>query len=164
MTHALVLGGGGPVGIAWECGLLTSLLEASVPLAAADAVIGTSAGSVVGAALAGGADLFSLAKAANDPLPMPGDRPIDLAAMQVAVTQAAGGASSPEAAMVAIGTLALSSDTVTEEDFIGRTTFGLIGHLPWPASFRCTGINIATGNLETFDASHGLAGWPTAHR
>ncbi len=46
---ALVLGGGGITGIAWETGLLAGLAEAGVDLTTADRVIGTSAGSIVGA-------------------------------------------------------------------------------------------------------------------
>jgi Predicted esterase of the alpha-beta hydrolase superfamily len=47
--RALVLGGGGVTGIAWETGLLAGLAEAGVDLTSADVVVGTSAGSVVGA-------------------------------------------------------------------------------------------------------------------
>jgi NTE family protein len=36
MTRALVLGGGGPVGIAWECGLLAGLAQGGVDLGGAD--------------------------------------------------------------------------------------------------------------------------------
>ena len=52
--RALVLGGGGVTGIAWETGLIAGLAELGIDLAAADVVIGTSAGSVVGADLACG--------------------------------------------------------------------------------------------------------------
>ena len=51
-SRALVLGGGGPVGIAWESGLAAGLEEEGVRLADADLIVGTSAGSVVGAQLA----------------------------------------------------------------------------------------------------------------
>ena len=45
---ALVLGGGGITGIAWETGLLTGLAAAGADLTGADRVVGTSAGSIVG--------------------------------------------------------------------------------------------------------------------
>ena len=52
MTRALVLGGGGPVGVAWEVGLIAGLEQEGVRLADADLFVGTSAGSIVGAMLA----------------------------------------------------------------------------------------------------------------
>nr|WSY56567.1 patatin-like phospholipase family protein [Streptomyces sp. NBC_00886] len=48
---ALVLGGGGSSGIGWMAGVLYGLGEAGVDLGDADVVIGTSAGSSVGAQL-----------------------------------------------------------------------------------------------------------------
>ncbi|MGY1633756.1 patatin-like phospholipase family protein [Geodermatophilus sp. SYSU D01186] len=57
---ALVLGGGGITGIAWEIGVLAGLAEAGVDLTGADLVVGTSAGSVVGAQVTSGADLETL--------------------------------------------------------------------------------------------------------
>jgi NTE family protein len=52
MTKALVLGGGGPVGIAWESGLIAGLAEQGIDVSTADFILGTSAGSFVGAQLA----------------------------------------------------------------------------------------------------------------
>lgn len=48
-STALVLGNGGIVGIGWQIGMITGLVEAGIELRAADLVIGTSAGAVVGA-------------------------------------------------------------------------------------------------------------------
>jgi NTE family protein len=59
-TTALVLGGGGLTGIAWELGILHGLAEAGVDLTEADVVVGTSAGSVVGAQLGSGLSLPDL--------------------------------------------------------------------------------------------------------
>jgi NTE family protein len=56
-TSALVLGGGGVTGVAWEIGMLAGLAEAGVDLSGADVVLGTSAGSVVGTLLATGEPL-----------------------------------------------------------------------------------------------------------
>jgi NTE family protein len=57
---ALVLGGGGITGIAWEIGLLAGLAEAGTDLSGADLVVGTSAGSVVGAQLTCDAELEAM--------------------------------------------------------------------------------------------------------
>src|SRR5207302_6983111 len=59
-TRALVLGGGGVAGVAWELGILRGLHDAGVDVRGADIIIGTSAGSVVGAQIASGTDLESL--------------------------------------------------------------------------------------------------------
>ncbi|MBV9486558.1 MAG: patatin-like phospholipase family protein [Frankiaceae bacterium] len=60
MTRALVLGGGGVAGIAWETGLLLGLLESGVDVTDADVVIGTSAGSAVAAQITTGSSLPDL--------------------------------------------------------------------------------------------------------
>src|SRR5215472_8816363 len=61
--RALVLGGGGVTGIAWETGLIAGLAGLGVDLAAADVIIGTSAGSVAGTDIACGQELEALYQA-----------------------------------------------------------------------------------------------------
>ena len=58
--HALVLGGGGLAGIAWEVGVLVGLADEGVDVTGASRVQGTSAGAVVGALIATGTDLAAL--------------------------------------------------------------------------------------------------------
>ena len=58
--RGLVLGGGGVTGIAWMTGLLAGLAEAGTDLTTADVVVGTSAGSVVGAQILSGVSLEDL--------------------------------------------------------------------------------------------------------
>ena len=53
MKSALVLGGGGTIGYAWECGVLAGLAETFDPCSF-DAFLGTSAGAIAGCQLAGG--------------------------------------------------------------------------------------------------------------
>ncbi|GAA3163833.1 patatin-like phospholipase family protein [Planomonospora alba] len=69
MTRALVLGGGGIAGIGWEAGIITGLRREGADLGEADLVVGTSAGSVVGALVAAGADLESAVAAQADAEP-----------------------------------------------------------------------------------------------
>jgi NTE family protein len=59
-TKALVLGGGGTTGIAWEMGLLLGLHKVGIGVTDADLIIGTSAGSVVGAQITSGLNLEDL--------------------------------------------------------------------------------------------------------
>ena len=58
--RALVLGGGGVTGVAWEIGLLHGLAEQGADLSAADLFVGTSAGSVVAARLTSGTAIGDL--------------------------------------------------------------------------------------------------------
>ena len=60
MSKALVLSGGGPVGIAWETGIAAGLAAEGVDLRTADFILGTSAGASVGAQIALGRDLGPL--------------------------------------------------------------------------------------------------------
>src|SRR6185369_2194588 len=57
---ALVFGGGGVTGVAWELGILTGLAEAGLDLLDADLVVGTSAGAVVAAQITSGLPLPEL--------------------------------------------------------------------------------------------------------
>jgi NTE family protein len=67
MTYALVLGAGGVTGIAWETGLLKGLRDAGLDLTGADLVVGTSAGSVVGAQVTTGVPLEELYRRQVEP-------------------------------------------------------------------------------------------------
>ena len=57
MKRAIVLGGGGVAGIAWATGVAAGMARHGVDITAADAIVGTSAGSVVGAQIATGIGL-----------------------------------------------------------------------------------------------------------
>src|SRR4051794_30391563 len=57
--RAVVLGGGGVTGQAWKMGLLKGLRDGGIDLTQADLVVGTSAGSVVGAQMQSGQSLDS---------------------------------------------------------------------------------------------------------
>jgi NTE family protein len=67
---AVVLGPGGRVGTGWLAGLAAGMRRAGVDLGAADLIVGTSAGAIVGAILAQGGDLEWLAAL---PVPAPAD-------------------------------------------------------------------------------------------
>ena len=63
----LVLGGGGITGIGWELGMLAGLAEAGVDLLGADLIVGTSAGSVVGAQITSGTPIEELYRRQLEP-------------------------------------------------------------------------------------------------
>ena len=59
-SRALVLAGGGVTGIAWEVGIAKGLYDEGIDLADADLIVGTSAGSTVGAQLRSGKSIDDL--------------------------------------------------------------------------------------------------------
>ena len=69
-----MLGGGGVTGVAWEIGVVAGLAARGVQLSEADLLIGTSAGSVVGALLAWGADPAQLYEEQLTGAPAPAGR------------------------------------------------------------------------------------------
>jgi NTE family protein len=60
VSRALVLGGGGVAGIAWETGVLFGLAEQGVDPLTADLILGTSAGAAVAAQITSGRQLAEL--------------------------------------------------------------------------------------------------------
>lgn len=80
-SRGLVLGGGGITGIAWETGLLFGLAEAGVDLTDADRIIGTSAGSIVGAQITSDIGLEELYRRQLLPPADLGDGEVDVASI-----------------------------------------------------------------------------------
>jgi len=166
-SRALILGGGGPVGIAWELGLAAGLEEGGVTLAAADRIVGTSAGSFAGAALASGRRAESLVRAqveqarrdaaARESAPQGKRRAApDLGPlMKFMARRPAEG--EPSAALRAeIGAFALAAKTVPEEQFVA--SFGSIAKdgEKWPRGFACTAVDAVDGSFVVWEESSGV--------
>ncbi|MDR2987645.1 MAG: patatin-like phospholipase family protein [Nocardiopsaceae bacterium] len=155
MTRALVLGGGGPVGVAWESGLAVGFAEAGVALGAADLVVGTSAGSIVGARLTLGLDLAETVRAVGQPLPVEAGAAGTIDDLMNALAGSASLAQTAEQMRSELGKLALGAQTLAEADFAGAAVFAQLAGHNWPASFRCTAIDTRTGELKVWDAAAG---------
>ncbi|RLY94359.1 hypothetical protein EAE32_03955 [Kocuria tytonicola] len=164
-TRAIVLGGGGTAGIAWESGLLSALLAAGVDLGSADLVVGTSAGSSVAVRLrAGSLGTDSLraefSRGGEDDAARPASAsaapPFDPEAFLQLMAEAAQGAQDERDGRARIGARAASSSAaMSEEDWLAR-----IGHaLPqdWPEGrLAVTAVDIADGGFTVFDADGGV--------
>lgn len=154
--RALVLGGGGITGIAWEWGILAGLAEAGIALSDADLVVGTSAGSVVGAQVANGLDPAvryeaQLAPPDGELAGTFGTGTIVRYGLAMLV-----GSRSPRKVRQRIGRLALRSDG----DEAARVAV-IDSRLPvkeWPAErlLRITAVDAETGEFRVFDRDDGV--------
>ena len=158
MTRALVLGGGGPVGIGWESGLAVGLLEGGVDLSVADAIYGTSAGSFVGAQLALGLDIAETATRLLETSAVAlasTDRPITegLQALSDFLTSAVLAGTPADEVRRSVGRLALEADVVGEDDFVDL--FAVLKGHPWPGRFACTAVDAATAEFVVWQPGSG---------
>ncbi|MDI6102669.1 patatin-like phospholipase family protein [Actinoplanes sp. NEAU-A12] len=162
MTRALVLGGGGVTGIAWEIGVLCGLHRAGVRLGEADTIIGTSAGSVVGTLLASGGDLEMAAAQQEKDVPAgrssssggPGNSQV-LAALAVLADPSI----PPQEARARVGAMALAAPTRDEQTYVAMIGAGLPVQ-DWPdRDLRVTAVDTADGRDLVFDAASGVPLW-----
>ena len=170
--RALVLGGGGPVGIAWEAGVVLGLAESGVDLTDVQHVIGTSAGAFIGARIALGHSAAEIAApyARRDAKSPEGNAPSTTGAssappevanlaflFQMIQEAARAGRSGAEIARD-LGAFALDAKTMTEEDFTARFTSKLrtAGVGRWPSrSYVCTAFDAHDGSFKIWDAAAG---------
>jgi NTE family protein len=155
-TRAVVLGGGGVTGIAWEVGVLAGLLDEGIDLAEADAIIGTSAGSFAGAYLAAGSGLEDLyagqfsVETTEIPATM---SPESIKRYTDAITEGAGDARRIGAAL---GRMALAAETISSEARAEVVARRLPSH-EWPRGpLMMTAIDAESGELHVFDKTSGL--------
>jgi NTE family protein len=153
MTRALVLGGGGPVGVGWQAGLIAGLDAAGVAVAESDAVIGTSAGSITGAQLLSGHELSEVVDPVSRP-PEAGGGDVDLTGLITLVVDALAGGGTDVDIRRRIGAVALDTWTVSEDAFVAR--FALLKDREWPDRFACTAVDTATGAFRLWDKASGV--------
>lgn len=159
VTRALVLGGGGIVGLAWETGLVAGLCESGIDLAGADDVIGTSAGSVVGTWVTSGADVPALADEQEN-APSDADGAATAGFDPEHVMRALGRWSAierfrPEDGRE-LGRLACEAPTMPEELWLAAIGLSLRTR-DWPRRFRASAIDTESGDVRLFDEHSGVA-------
>jgi NTE family protein len=158
VPRALVLGGGGVAGIAWEIGVLLGLRDGGVDVTDADRLVGTSAGSAVAAQVLSGVPLEELferqlssalldseIRAELDPEQMMRDFGAALAGKQPGIEM-----------YQAVGDLALQADTVTEPVRRAVIERRLPDHA-WPdRDLRIAAIDAFSGEFRVFTRADGV--------
>lgn len=150
-VRALVLGGGGVTGIAWEIGVLAGLLDAGVDLGTADVVIGTSAGSLVGALATTGSSFADLYQSQLLPPASRVHARIGYYAL-FRFMLAARLPGDDRTARARVGRLALAARTRETAEQRLAVFRGLIGGRAWPERrLLVTAVDADTGEPRVFD-------------
>jgi NTE family protein len=154
--RALVLGGGGVTGVAWEIGLLLGLADRGVDLTSADLFVGTSAGSVTAAQVTTGRSLEQMFEG-------------QLAGATAEVAASLGTAGllkfaaaglwpgDPRTGRAWLGRAALRARTGPEADR-RKVIEQRIGTAQWPeVALKITAVAAASGEFVVFDKSSGVS-------
>ena len=163
---ALVLGGGGAAGNAWEIGIIAGLAEAGLDMTqAADLVAGTSAGATAAAQVRSGMPPSGLLASVLSPPAQPAgqsrERPPSLSMAAVFERMRAIGAAATSAADLrrAMGGFGLESESIPGPGE-GQRRAMVAGRLPrreWPERpMIVVAVNAHTGELAAFDRDSGV--------
>lgn len=157
ITRALVLGGGGVTGMAWEIGVLCGLVEAGMDPQMANAIIGTSAGAFVGAAVASGYDMRRYYR-----------QQLQINAAEPAVHMSRElyeewieafrrGGSDREKVGAEFGAIALRHPEPVSASLRRSVVDARLVTQTWPSTLQVTAIHAATGALHLLDEFSGLS-------
>ncbi|HXO57842.1 MAG TPA: patatin-like phospholipase family protein, partial [Mycobacterium sp.] len=163
---ALVLGGGGAAGNAWEIGIIAGLAEAGLDIIeAADLVVGTSAGATAAAQVCSGKPatelLASVLSRPVQPVGQNREQPPSLPMATVFERMRAIGAAGTSAADLrrAMGAFGLESDSILEPG-AGQRRAMVAARLPraeWPdRPMIVVAVDAHTGELAAFDRDSGV--------
>lgn len=156
--NALVLGGGGVLGISWEIGVLQGLAEAGVDVTGADLVVGTSAGSVVGTRIAQGTTLDALVAEQYEPSDGQIEanmQNVDLPKMMMLFAKWAAYPEMTQETCREVGADALAAKTGTQEEWIAWFQSTLQPH--WPErDLRLTAVDAHTGEFAVWTRESGV--------
>ncbi|MFI5225710.1 MAG: patatin-like phospholipase family protein [Candidatus Limnocylindrales bacterium] len=161
-TRAIVLAGGGLTGIGWELGVLLGMQTGGIDVTAWDRIVGTSAGSVVGASLGSADGLSRLTSnlGAVEPGALSAhedsvDREL-LARIRELWYDTADAATGPDQVVRAeIGRLASAYLPEREAEFVGVLE-RVLPTTEWPAALMTTAVDASDGAFRTFDADSGV--------
>lgn len=155
-STALVLGGGGVTGVAWELGILAGLVEGGVDPTGADLVVGTSAGSVVGALATSGAPIEEFYERQLRPATTEQSARLGLGLM-LRLTSAAVASRDAKRARAKIGAMALAAKTIPEQD--RRAVIeSRLATTEWPQGrLLITAVAADDGEFVVFDRDTGVS-------
>lgn len=162
--NALVLGGGGPVGEAWESGVIAGLADGGIDLQRMDRVIGTSSGAIVGARLAMGMSPEQLTQQALvrfESTPSASTQkhaaPPDLSFLVSQLEELNAGKTTEQTVGVEVGKWAQRVPAVATESEFVASFWRRFPKKQWPSrAYECVSVNAADGSVMTWNESSGV--------
>ncbi len=157
LSKALVLSLGGETGIAWEVGILWGLKEGGVDVTDVDLIIGTSAGSILGAQITSGISLEELYKFQLKPIEETKEKVSDMHKFIQIKTEAIKSTSDAQTARAYMGKAAFNVETMSEEEHLEI----IASELPkkdWNQKIQLivNTVDAETGKWVTFDKDSGV--------
>lgn len=155
VKRALVLGGGGTIGVAWETAILAGLLEHGLDARDADLIVGTSAGSIVGSWVGHRHDLVQRVRDSGQRstgAPVASPNPTKGVAHVFRLWSSFDAMTTERCAQ--IGALAVAAETVSQEEWLG----GFIDHgAAWPDTplWVCA-VDCLNGEFRVFTKDDGV--------
>ncbi|OPX60534.1 MAG: Patatin-like phospholipase [Methanobacterium sp. PtaB.Bin024] len=153
-SKALVLSGGGITGIAWELGIILGLKDSGVDVTDAELIIGTSAGSSVGAQITSEFSLEEIYNLQLIPIEETKENQVEFDGDEFRKMMAAAIMSSPDpqTARANIGEAAMAATTMSEEERLEITASRLPNH-EWNPERKLiiNTVNALTGEWVRFD-------------
>lgn len=157
-SRALVLGGGGVSGIAWELGVLFGLQRSGALSKDIDLIIGTSAGAVVAAQVMSSVPLPTLYERQLEPASQSKEMvvPFDSKALARAMAAARRLHKDPTEARAVLGAFALAADTIPEMDRM-EIIESRLPEKQWPSRpLLIPAVDAASGEAVIFDKASGV--------
>ncbi|MGX7678094.1 patatin-like phospholipase family protein [Jatrophihabitans sp. DSM 45814] len=161
-TKALVLGGGGSVGTAWQTGLIAGWNQHGIDLTDADLIVGTSAGAAVGVQVALGHELdrqldrYRAARArheAGQATAVLNFDPEQTRRVNELFLRGHDIGRFDKGVREEICRAAREASTISEEQFL--TTFKYLKGAQWPANYVCTTVDVDSAEFVALDHSIG---------
>lgn len=156
--RALILGGGGVAGIAWETGVIVGLADAGLDIRDADLFLGTSAGAAVASQITSGLSFEALFQRQADPALQAKELTAHLNLQKLTddYTRALDGARDSTEILQRIGALALTIPTVSEAERREVIASRLPVH-SWPESaIEIIAVDTQSGERHVFTRDTGV--------
>lgn len=154
---ALVLGGGGITGIAWEAGVLAGLIDSGIKMNQVDKILGSSAGSFVGAILANNQNMQAYYQDLAIHHSETDNAQLDPAIYDLWTKAFIKGRDNEQLIGQYLGDIINSYPSNVSPETRSDSIQQRLGNAKWTDQLEITAINARTGKLSTFNENSGVS-------